>query len=69
VAKRLIGRKFDDKEVQKDLGWLPYEVISKAGKPYVSVDVPENGKKNLSPEEISAMILTKMKTIAENYLG
>jgi heat shock protein 5 len=37
VVKRLIGRKFDDVEVQRDLKWLPYDVVSKAGKPYVSV--------------------------------
>jgi endoplasmic reticulum chaperone BiP len=35
VVKRLIGRKFDDKEVQRDLKWLPYDVVSKQGKPYV----------------------------------
>ena len=69
VAKRLIGRKFDDKEVQRDLKWLPYDVVSKAGKPYVSVEMPGAGLKTLSPEEISAMILTKMKETAENYLG
>merc|ERR1711937_718555 len=69
VVKRLIGRKFDDKEVQRDLKWLPYDVVSKGGKPYVSVDMPGVGKKELSPEEVSAMILTKMKEIAENYLG
>ena len=69
VVKRLIGRKFDDKEVQRDIKWLPYDVVSKAGKPYVSVDMPGSGTKQLSPEEVSAMILTKMKEIAENYLG
>jgi heat shock protein 5 len=69
VVKRLIGRKFDDKEVQRDLKWLPYKVISKAGKPYVSVEMPGVGDKQLSPEEVSAMILTKMKEIAENFLG
>jgi len=68
VVKRLIGRKFDDKEVQRDLKWLPYKVVSKAGKPYVSVDTT-NGTKQLSPEEVSAMILTKMKEVAEQYLG
>ena len=68
VVKRLIGRKFDDKEVQRDLKWLPYSVVSKAGKPYVSVDTGA-GNKQLSPEEVSAMILTKMKEIAEHYLG
>ena len=37
VGKRLMGRKFDDKELQRDLKWLPYNVVSKAGKPYVSI--------------------------------
>merc|ERR1712166_1603904 len=69
VVKRLIGRKFDDKEVQRDLKWLPYDVISKSGKPYVDVQMPGVGKKALSPEEISSMILVKMKQIAEAYLG
>ena len=69
VVKRLIGRKFDDKEVQRDVKWVPYDVISKGGKPYVSVEMPGVGEKTLSPEEVSAMILTKMKEIAENYLG
>jgi len=69
VVKRLIGRKFDDKEVQRDAKWLPYDVISKGGKPYVSIEMPGVGKKALSPEEVSAMILTKMKEIAESYLS
>jgi len=69
VVKRLIGRKFDDKEVQRDLKWLPYDVISKSGKPYVDVQMPGVGKKALSPEEVSSMILVKMKEIAEAYLG
>jgi heat shock protein 5 len=69
VVKRLIGRKFDDKEVQRDVKWVPYDVVSKGGKPYVSVEMPGVGVKTLSPEEVSAMILTKMKEIAENYLG
>merc|ERR1712195_25320 len=69
VVKRLIGRKFDDKEVQRDLKWLPYDVISQSGKPYVDVQMPGVGKKALSPEEVSSMILVKMKEIAEAYLG
>merc|ERR1712160_149328 len=69
VVKRLIGRKFDDKEVQRDAKWLPYDVISKGGKPYINVEMPGVGLKALSPEEISSMILVKMKQIAEAYLG
>jgi len=69
VVKRLIGRKFDDKEVQRDIKWLPYNVVSKSGKPYVDVEMPGVGQKTLSPEEVSSMILVKMKQIAEAYLG
>lgn len=69
VVKRLIGRKFEDAEVKRDLKWLPYDVVPVDGKPYVSVTVPGAGKKSYSPEEISAMVLVKMKDIAENYLG
>ena len=70
VVKRLIGRNFNDPEVQKDIKYLPYEVTSKAGKPYVNVEMPGGvGKKQISPEEVSSMILAKMKEIAENYLG
>jgi heat shock protein 5 len=66
--KRLIGRKYNDKEVQHDKKLLPYDIVSKEGKPYVEVEI-KNEKKQFSPEEISAMILTKMKNIAEKYLG
>jgi heat shock protein 5 len=69
VVKRLIGRSFDDKEVQRDAKWLPYNIVSKNGKPYVKVQVEGGEEKILSPEEISAMILAKMKKIAEDYLG
>lgn len=66
--KRLIGRRWDDANVQKDAKLLPYKVVNKDGNPYVEVEV--NGKnKKFSPEQISAMILGKMKEIAENYLG
>lgn len=68
VVKRLIGRHFSDKEVQRDLKYLGYKVVDKAGKPYVSIETT-SGKKVLSPEEISAMILVKMKEVAEAYLG
>jgi heat shock protein 5 len=67
-VKRLIGRKFNDKEVQHDKKLLPYEVVNKDGKPYIEVII-KGEKKLYSPEEISAMILVKMKKIAEDYLG
>jgi len=67
-VKRLIGRKFNDKEVQLDKKLLPYEVVNKDGKPYIEVEI-KGEKKSFAPEEISAMILMKMKSIAENYLG
>merc|ERR1712070_561898 len=68
VVKRLIGRKFEDKEVQRDMKMVPYKIVSKNSKPYVSVET-QGGQKTLSPEEVSAMILTKMKEVAEAYLG
>merc|ERR1712117_527511 len=40
VAKRLIGRNYDEQEVQRDIKWVPYDVVSKSGKPYVQVDMP-----------------------------
>ena len=68
VVKRLIGRNFEDKEVQRDKKYVPYKIVSKSGKPYISVETPQ-GVKELSPEEVSAMILVKMKEVAEAYLG
>ena len=67
-VKRLIGRKYNDKEVQMDKKLLPYDIIDKDGKPYIQVET-KGQKKIYSPEEISAMILTKMKTVAESFLG
>ena len=67
-VKRLIGRKYNDKEVQMDKKLLPYDIIDKDGKPYIQIET-KGQKKLYSPEEISAMILTKMKTVAENFLG
>ncbi|KAI3980437.1 hypothetical protein MKX01_038609 [Papaver californicum] len=67
--KRLIGRKFDDKEVQRDMKLLPYKIVNKEGKPYVEVKLKDGETKVFSPEEISAMILTKMKETAEAFLG
>ena len=62
--KRLIGRKFEDKEVQHDLDIMPYKIVKKGG----SVGV-ELGGKTYTPEEVSAMILSKIKADAEAFLG
>jgi len=67
-VKRLIGRKFTDSTVQKDKKLLPFSIINKNSKPYVEVEVAGE-QKSYSPEEISAMILTKMKETAEAFLG
>merc|ERR1719482_1822729 len=67
-VKRLIGRKFTDDTVQKDIKLLPFTITSKDGKPYINVDV-KGTVKIYAPEEISAMILGKMKEIAEAFLG
>ncbi|KAJ5634555.1 Endoplasmic reticulum chaperone BiP [Penicillium herquei] len=66
--KRLIGRKFDDRDTQKDAKHFPFKVVNKDGKPHVKVEV-NNSPKVFTPEEVSAMILGKMKEIAESYLG
>lgn len=67
-AKRLIGRQWSEKSVQSDKKFFPFEMIEQKSKPHVQVMV--NGKKAVfSPEEISAMVLTKMKETAETYLG
>jgi heat shock 70kDa protein 1/2/6/8 len=67
-AKRLIGRDFDDKTLQSDLKHFPFDVIEKDKKPVIKV-LYKNEEKTYHPEEISAMILTKMKEIAESYIG
>lgn len=67
-AKRLIGRKFDDATVQSDLKHWPFEVISDGGKPRIRVEY-KGEKKSFYPEEVSSMVLTKMKETAEAYLG
>ncbi len=63
-VKRLIGRKFSDKEVQKDLDIMPYEIVKKGDGVAVKMD-----GKDYSPEEVSAMILSKIKADAEAFLG
>ncbi|TRX95620.1 hypothetical protein FHL15_003578 [Xylaria flabelliformis] len=67
-VKRFIGRKWSEKTLQSDLKHFPYKVIEKDGKPVVQVDVHGSPKK-FTPEEISAVILGKMKEVAESYLG
>ena len=69
-AKRLIGRKFNDASVQSDKKHFPFTVIeNKAnGKPTIQVNHKGDVKK-FSPEEISSMVLTKMKEVSEAYLG
>lgn len=63
-VKRLIGRKWDDNEVQKDLDILPFEIVKKKGGVAVKL-----GDKEHTPEEVSAMILSKIKADAEAFLG
>ncbi len=63
-VKRLIGRKFNDKEVQKDLDIMPYKIVSKGDGVATTL-----GDKDYSPEEVSAMILSKLKADAEAFLG
>ncbi|XP_075679487.1 LOW QUALITY PROTEIN: heat shock cognate 71 kDa protein-like [Dermatophagoides pteronyssinus] len=67
-AKRLIGRRFDDATVQADMKHWPFTVVNEGGKPKIQVEYKGETKK-FFPEEISSMVLTKMKEIAEAYLG
>ncbi|KAK9879202.1 hypothetical protein WA026_004050 [Henosepilachna vigintioctopunctata] len=67
-AKRLIGRKFDDPKIQQDIKHWPFKVINDVGKPKIQVEY-KGEKKIFAPEEVSSMVLTKMKEIAEAYLG
>jgi len=67
-VKRLIGRRFSDSSVQRDRKLLPYKIIDKDGAPYIQVKI-KGEDKVYSPEQISAMILERMKEVAEAYLG
>ncbi|KAL7379494.1 hypothetical protein ABVT39_028324 [Epinephelus coioides] len=67
-AKRLIGRKIDDSVVQADMKHWPFKVVGDGGKPKIQVE-HKGENKAFYPEEISSMVLVKMKEIAEAYLG
>lgn len=67
-AKRLIGKNFNDPKVQSDMKHFSYDVINRDNKPFIEVDF-KGEIKTFAPEEISSMILGKMKEIAEAFLG
>ena len=67
-AKRLIGRKFDDPVIQNDIRNFPFDIISDDNKPKIKVNY-KGEEKTYHPEEISSMVLTKMKEIATSYIG
>merc|ERR1719261_618324 len=67
-AKRLIGREFSDKTVQADIKFFPFKLVDKNSKPHVQVETSQ-GEKTFAAEEISAMVLVKMKETAEAFLG
>jgi len=67
-AKRLIGRKFDDPKIQSDMKHWPFKVVNDCGKPKIQVEF-KGERKTFAPEEISSMVLTKMKETAEAFLG
>jgi len=67
-AKRLIGRRFQDAEVQSDMKHFSFKVVDKGTKPFIQVEY-KGEVKTFTPEEISSMVLLKMKETAEAYLG
>ncbi|XP_046667818.1 heat shock protein 68-like [Homalodisca vitripennis] len=67
-AKRLIGRRYDDEKIQGDLKHWPFKVINDADKPKIQIQY-KGEVKRFAPEEISSMVLTKMKQTAEAFLG
>ena len=66
--KRFIGRRFSEETVQRDIKLLPFKIINKNDKPFIEVTI-KGEKKTFAPEEVSAMVLVRMKEIAEAYLG
>ncbi|KAJ4443936.1 hypothetical protein ANN_05725 [Periplaneta americana] len=67
-AKRLIGRRFDDDKIQSDMKHWPFTVVNDCGKPKIQVE-HKGEVRNFTPEEISSMVLSKMKENAETFLG
>jgi len=68
-VKRLIGRKYNDATVQADKKLFPFTVAESKGKPVLELSKEIKGKRQLNPEEISGMLLRKLKETAETYLG
>ena len=68
-VKRLIGRQYHDKSVVADSKLLPYKIVSKDGRPFIQLSGDSGKGQVYAPEEISAMILHKLKQTAESYLG
>ena len=68
-AKRLIGREWTDTSVQHDIKYFPFKVVEKNSKPHIQVETIQGESKIFAAEEISAMVLIKMKETAEAYLG
>jgi len=68
-VKRMIGRDWTDKHVQHDIKFFPFKVVEKNSKPYVDVDTGDGERKTFAAEEISSMVLGKMKEVAEAYLS
>ena len=67
-AKRMIGREFNDSKIQEDIKHYSFDLVDRNNKPKVSV-MYKGERKEFTPKEISAMILTKMKTTAEDFVG
>jgi L1 cell adhesion molecule like protein len=67
-AKRLIGRNYNDSHMKEEMKYFSYDIVDKNNKPIIEVEY-KNERKQFTPEEISSMILYKMKEIAESFLG
>lgn len=65
----MLTRSYTDKEVQRDKKLVSYDIVDNKGKPFIEVEVSGGQKKTFSPEEVSAMILGRMRETAEAYLG